>query len=366
MDPRGIDKIHEQLFAAVAGDIPFSSALQSVIDAFGGAAGVLFEVDRTSGVFKNWLGCGVEAGEQDYMEHINAINPRMRRSLRHAAGSIIYEGMFIDEQRMDRSEFYDWLGDQDLRYFLGSRLHDEGDISLFTSVEFTPKHGHPDTDKIEAFKRMAPLIGTAWRASKNVATASGGADMTAWAPDHLPWAIFAIDHNGTVVKMNASARELLASGDAVCVDDGTVRALDTRSAENLKQVLQRGTQGHCAETLLYGAAGRPPLIAQIIPTNPARIPNPSPVVAVLYIWNPARRSERLSDVLARLYGFTQAEARLAQVLCSGVDLSHAAGQLGITRNTARNQLQSVFAKTGTRRQNELVVSIWGVLDSEKN
>jgi len=188
--------------------------------------------------------------------------------------------------------------------------------------------------------------------------------LSAWTPDHLPWAIFAIDGSASVVKMNAAARTLLAGGDAVSLDDGMLRPLDGRSAENLKQVLHQGLAGHCAETLLHCAVGRPPLIAQIIPINPARVPGSSRVVAVLYIWNPVGRSDRVGNVLARLYGFTQAEAHLVQMLCRGIELSHAAEQLGISRNTARNRLQSVFAKTGTRRQNELMVSIWGILETD--
>ena len=363
MDPRETDKVHERLFAAVAGDISFSSALQSIIDVFGGAAGVIFELDRKSGAFKNWMGCGVEAGEQDYMDHIHAINPRMRHSLRHAAGHVLCEGMFIDERRMDGSEFYDWLNRHDLRYFLGSRLHDEGDTSLFHSIEFTPKHGHPDTGKIATFRQVAPLVGAAWRAFKLAGARAGRTDLSGWAPDHLPWAIFMIDGGATVVKMNMAAKNLVAGGDAVSLDDGMLTSLYGRSAEDLKQVMQRGLAGHCAETLLHCAAGCPPLIAQIIPINPGRVPSSSRAVAVLYIWNPVRRSDRVGDVLARLYGFTRAEAHLVQMLCRGIELSHAAEQLGISRNTARNQLQSVFAKTGTRRQNELMVSIWGVLET---
>ena len=51
---------------------------------------------------------------------------------------------------------------------------------------------------------------------------------------------------------------------------------------------------------------------------------------------------------------TGAEAKLASPLVSGMALQEIAPQLGIARETARNQLKAVFAKTETHRQGELV------------
>jgi DNA-binding CsgD family transcriptional regulator len=59
-------------------------------------------------------------------------------------------------------------------------------------------------------------------------------------------------------------------------------------------------------------------------------------------------------LLARAFGLTPAEARLAALIAQGNSTEQAAEQLGIARVTARNQLRAVFAKTDTHRQSELV------------
>jgi DNA-binding CsgD family transcriptional regulator len=41
-------------------------------------------------------------------------------------------------------------------------------------------------------------------------------------------------------------------------------------------------------------------------------------------------------------------------MAGGVDLRTAAEELGVARDTARNQLKAIFAKTGAHRQSELV------------
>lgn len=58
--------------------------------------------------------------------------------------------------------------------------------------------------------------------------------------------------------------------------------------------------------------------------------------------------------LSQFFGFTGAEAKLALYLMAGGSLSAFAKENGISRNTARNQLQVVFQKTNVRRQAELV------------
>ena len=60
------------------------------------------------------------------------------------------------------------------------------------------------------------------------------------------------------------------------------------------------------------------------------------------------------DALKQVYGLTPAESRLAKMLVRGESLSVTAEKLGVTHNTVRNQLKSIFAKTDTNRQSELV------------
>ena len=62
------------------------------------------------------------------------------------------------------------------------------------------------------------------------------------------------------------------------------------------------------------------------------------------------RGERL----ATRYGLTRSEAVLALHIAGGGSLTGYANARSVTRNTARNQLQQVFDKTGVRRQAELV------------
>ncbi len=65
---------------------------------------------------------------------------------------------------------------------------------------------------------------------------------------------------------------------------------------------------------------------------------------------PGERIERIRVA----FGLTPSEATLALYLADGGNIGEYAEARGISRNTARNQLQVVFEKTGARRQAELV------------
>ena len=99
-----------------------------------------------------------------------------------------------------------------------------------------------------------------------------------------------------------------------------------------------------------------------MPSGAPRCPGPpfGPVsapllrTATLVLRDPARRVHLASADCIDLFQMTPAEARLACLLADGASLDECAIQLGVSRNTARSQLQAVFAKTGTRRQGDLV------------
>ena len=60
------------------------------------------------------------------------------------------------------------------------------------------------------------------------------------------------------------------------------------------------------------------------------------------------------EILAKTFNLTPSEAKLACVIARGAPLQIADRELEIPWETARKRLKSVFAKTYTHRQSELV------------
>jgi len=64
-----------------------------------------------------------------------------------------------------------------------------------------------------------------------------------------------------------------------------------------------------------------------------------------------------ASLLEGLFDLTPGEARVARALATGVELDVAAANFGVTSATVRSQLRSIFAKTGTHRQSDLVAML---------
>ena len=67
-----------------------------------------------------------------------------------------------------------------------------------------------------------------------------------------------------------------------------------------------------------------------------------------------RPGQPTSAAVGQLFDLTPAELKLSRFLMSGGSLREFADQHSVSRNTARNQLQSVFQKVHVKRQVELI------------
>ena len=59
-------------------------------------------------------------------------------------------------------------------------------------------------------------------------------------------------------------------------------------------------------------------------------------------------------LLQTIFDLTPRESSLAAALFRSPSLVQAAAEIGVTHETARSQLKSIFAKTGTSSQNQLI------------
>jgi DNA-binding CsgD family transcriptional regulator len=69
------------------------------------------------------------------------------------------------------------------------------------------------------------------------------------------------------------------------------------------------------------------------------------------------RSKITVAFLRDRFDLTPAEARLVVHLVTGNSLKSSAKALGVSYETVRRQVKSVFRKTGTHRQSELVLTV---------
>jgi DNA-binding CsgD family transcriptional regulator len=181
--------------------------------------------------------------------------------------------------------------------------------------------------------------------------------------ENLPQAIFLAAASARVVFANAAAKAMLDAGDGMLLRDGRLATADGSDA--LAKLI-----ASCAQTssALGGPGGeltvprdrpRPPLQVMVTPLRSnARLADVPWIgvgasVAVVTVNNP-EFERRLAINLRRRFGLTAAETGLAAEILHGHGRKAVARRRGISDATAKTQLSSIFEKTGTHRQAELV------------
>ncbi len=191
------------------------------------------------------------------------------------------------------------------------------------------------------------------------------------ALDHLPTCIVMLAPGGEVNFANSAARRLLAEKDGLMLarseslrgTEGTLRATCCRAHVELKLRLGRAT-GKCPDTSIRTASttcvprsgGKPALILHLVPLSESSLLARADreTAALACIIDPASQTRLAPEVCRQLFAFTPAETRLANNLLVAESLQEIAARTAVSQLTLRKQLQSLFGKTQTRRQSELV------------
>src|SRR5690606_20913550 len=130
-----------------------------------------------------------------------------------------------------------------------------------------------------------------------------------------------------------------------------LQALVARVIENQRQ----GRAGLVEAMRIRRGDGRMDLglVVRPVPAGAWSEGKSMPAVA-LFISDPEDVTEAPVQVVTKLFGFTPTEAPLAILFAKGLSLDEAADTLHVSRNTVRNHLRAVFAKTGVKRQAMLI------------
>lgn len=179
---------------------------------------------------------------------------------------------------------------------------------------------------------------------------------TAEASAQYAYALLAEDRATLACSDNFAMLNKYVHADAA----GRLRCASANSQMELKEACAKLSDGAAHQALvtlrIAGEASRFGYVvsAERLPTS-LRLAHPDARLALFIAHDSA--SDNLRRVLKTSFALTDAETNVTLRLAAGLPLKEAASSLGISVNTARNQLQSVFDKTGVKRQSDLILVI---------
>jgi DNA-binding CsgD family transcriptional regulator len=167
-----------------------------------------------------------------------------------------------------------------------------------------------------------------------------------------------MDAAGFVIQGNGALEEILDTEIRVRDRRLFIRDIDARNSlqsflDRLNSMPVNGALP-AIEPIVVPRRDKLPIILRIWPiAQTGRWPSPD-ARALLTLNALGPKPGPPATILARAFRLTPSEAKLASIIARGAAPDTAARELNISRETVRNQLKSIFAKTGTHRQGELV------------
>lgn len=269
----------------------------------------------------------------------------------------------VGHEHIRRHPYYqEFLAPHGLRWFVAVKVS-YGERLWILSIQRSIQQDPFSPKEKERLIRLTHSLPTSIAIGQALGAASGSSALDSFELSQT--AAVLIDRRGNVIRPNQSAERML-HGD-VRIRAGRIMANDPSATAALDHALHRliltNKQAGLTSPVKLPRVDQRPLLAY-----PGRLPamaaNPlSDCRAIVVLVDPDSRKLPPTAILRTAFNLTNAESRVAALLGSGDSLDDVCDRLQIAKETGRNHLKSIFAKTGSHRQSELVVVLNSLLSS---
>lgn len=349
-----LDRLERAFADAALDPTGWNKAMNTVVSVTGAAGAVLLPIsgaqipevpysDRTGEVNETYF--GDRWYEQD--ERSKGIPLLMRNGL-------VDDLDIFKQDYIKRHPYYqDFLAPFGFQWFAGVRVA-AGEDAWCLSIQRTITQGPFSGPEKQRLLRLSQTLSASAALAKAIGFVAAGATLDALEVSAS--AALLINRQGEVFQMNRSAALLLTR--EIRVVNRRLVAQDARSTaafdRALHDLIWRRSDAASSPPVVLNRAGQYPLLAYLVKPSAVAANALADCKAIAVLVEVGSRNRVPEGTLRVVFNLTDAEARLAARLGSGQALEDIAIDLGLTKETVRSQLKTIFAKTNTHRQGDLV------------
>jgi DNA-binding CsgD family transcriptional regulator len=340
------------------------TVLQELADATGSARAELVGFGDDLASF-NW----VTASDERMLADFHAIgggSPDVNFRIAADSGTqpleIVHEDHYDRARRsVVRDDYIDFCEQYQMAFGCQtSLLREEGGL-VGLSILRSRSDGRTDEAHKRLFGRAARSAQVALRMQR--AIEHQGFNLLAGTLEAMSVACVLLDGRGRAQSMTPAAETLLIGHPVIRLSEDRVTSTDPETRRQievaLRSVLGPDRSRH-ARVPIYRESPVPEIVLDIfrLPAREWAMHFAPGAIVVL-------RDGRLkagSEVLIGAFALTPAEAQVALGLCQGLNREAIAAARGVSLETLRTQVKSVYQKTGCRREAELVLLVQALLD----
>jgi DNA-binding CsgD family transcriptional regulator len=294
----------------------------------------------------------------DNQLHLNDIRA-VRGVPRHLAGQsvVIDQDIFASEREMARNPLYAHLEDYGYRWWAAIGFK-AGPAPWALALQRKKIEGPFGEEEVKALSPLSRHLTEAATLSSAVGRQSLLNVTNALRMMDRP--ALALGRLGIVLEVNDLAVPVF--DDSLRIHNRRLFAKDAAARQRLDELddqLRTTPESVtiAVRPIVVRREAKKPILIHVLPVSGAARSPFLGARAVLVLEDLETRSHIDPAMLSHAFGITSGQARVASLLATGMSVEEIALQLEISVDTVRNHIKGMFARTGTRRQSELVILI---------
>lgn len=298
---------------------------------------------------------------QKYGEYYASVNPLTALCDRmFADGEVRYSHQAVPDGEFERTEILnDFFKPNGYHYSFGIKIPLAVHGSAYLTTLRPKSAGHyDDLDGLKLktlFPHLQRALGLYVRLSQ-LDTSVAGLQS---AFDAFDQAVFGVRADGSVLFMNSSATGLVSKGQTIYMKGNRLHMRSAGDEQNFQKLLmQSSDRGLFAVSgggaMLAHAADNQALQVVMMPYFANAGCASQTLASLVFVNNPLQQNATRVDLLRMLYKLTPTEARIAESIARGMEITAIAAMMGSKAETVRVHVKKVFQKTGVNRQVDLV------------
>lgn len=357
----------ELIYDAALDPALWRNVVQDVAEKTCGDQGALIMQNQFSGEGDAILSNVDPAAIGEYFGHFATRNPMQRHNLKyleqgigHSLG-VMTDTDIISRDDLRRTEYYN---DFMRRFGMYSTLMLglAFDSTDGTSIAITRPEGQDDfgDTELQLGRALQRHLMRALKIGRELGTTQIINGALAEVLEKSGRGIFLTDMQARIRYANTAGREILAKNDGLSDKNSILAATTRNQARKFDALLKAATAPERerrtgGSLLLPRLSRRYPLSVTAMPINvDMAAPFHSGPLALVCVSDPEQKAQIPQAQIAELFDFTPAEARVAMELMAAEEPKVIAEHLNLSVNTVRVHMASIFRKTNTNRQAELV------------
>jgi DNA-binding CsgD family transcriptional regulator len=330
----------------------------------GGQAAGLLSKDAVSKSANLHCGFGVDPHyDQLYLEQYAKLEPTGMTLFFFDVGQVLSTTDFMPYDEFLATRYYkEWAKPQGWVDCVHAILDKSATSSAHVSILRNESSGVADPSTRARMQLIVPHLRRAILIGKVIDLKTAASDSLADTVDGISAAMFLVDESARIVHANASGHAMLAEGSLLRAAGGKLLPRDASAEQALNEVCAMAERGDAA----VGAKGIAiPLmasegtryVAHVLPlTSGARRQAGATyaAAAAVFVHKAALDAPSPPEVIRKLYKLTPTEMRVLLAMMQVGGAAEVAEILGIAESTVRTHLLRLFAKTGAKRQSDLI------------